>query len=120
MAFNLGSSRLRRDEACHSQGQLPHRDRCRRHILCSNWRSDTQSWGETVTGTSVNHKTIAMEFNVGNISRHMASIGEINGTDNRAIFDSGNAFVENKANGAWIPPRRKEHLVYLDVVSNSE
>ena len=66
-------------------------------------------------GTSTSGKTFSMDFNIADISRPTASMGEILGKANRAVFDSDDSYIENKQTGAWMPMRREGNLFYLDV-----
>ena len=69
--------------------------------------------GQAVVGTSTNSKHIAMEFNIGDISRSIASISDIAGKGNRAVFDQ-EKYIEKTESGAWMPLRKDGNLFYLD------
>ena len=58
---------------------------------------------------------MAMDFNIADILRPIASIGEIIGKDNRAVFDADESYIENKKSGAWIPMRRDGNLFHIDM-----
>ena len=70
--------------------------------------------GQTVAGTSINDKRLGMEFNVGNVSRPLASIGEILAKTRRAVLDPDESYIESSSAGAWTPLRREGRLFYLD------
>ena len=56
-----------------------------------------------------------MEFNIGEISKPIPSIGEIISKGNRAVFDQDESYIQNKASGAWMPLRKEGNLVDLDL-----
>ena len=68
-----------------------------------------------MNGQSNEGKTVRMEFNIADISRPIASIGEIIGKENRAVFDSEESYIENKRTGSWIPMRRDGYLFFIDM-----
>ena len=91
------------------------RSKANHKFYAANGQAIPNLGGQTVAGTSVNNKKIGMEFNVGEISRPIASVGEILTKNNRAVFDQDDSYIENKTTGAWIPLRREGNLFYLDL-----